>query len=72
MCSLLNLHSLFAAHGTGTSMGDSIELQAIKEVYTGKRDDILYLSSVKAVIGHTEECAGLAGKYTRSRCIMRL
>ena len=66
MSSLLNLDSLFAAHGTGTSMGDSIELQAIKEVYAGRRDDSLYLGSVKAVIGHTEECAGLAGEYTRS------
>lgn len=48
------------AHGTGTQLGDAIEMQAINQVFGGRKSE-LYIGSVKAVVGHTEECAGLAG-----------
>jgi len=50
-------------HGTGTALGDPIEIQAIKEIYGDSRDDgsRCYLSSVKSNIGHLEGAAGIAG-----------
>ncbi len=56
-------------HGTGTSLGDPIELQGLKKAYASLhqawgRSSIsphCYLGSLKAQIGHLESCAGLAG-----------
>lgn len=50
------------AHATGTSIGDQVELQSIAESYqTLKRLTPLWISSVKAQIGHTIGAAGAAG-----------
>ncbi|WP_338866153.1 type I polyketide synthase [Myxococcus stipitatus] len=51
------------AHGTGTSLGDPIEMEAIKTVYgqgrTAQRP--LVVSAAKTNIGHLEAAAGIAG-----------
>ncbi len=50
------------AHGTGTPLGDPIEMQALCEIFRGEPDtNPLYVTSVKANIGHTETVSGVAG-----------
>ena len=48
-------------HGTGTAIGDPIELDAIETVLRGKGGGPLPLGAVKGVIGHLEAAAGIAG-----------
>lgn len=50
----------FECHGTGTSQGDPIEVDAISEVFAGRKRP-LYLGSVKSNVGHMEPAAGIAG-----------
>ena len=51
------------AHGTGTSLGDPIEVKSLKAVYVPERrqDNPLVISSAKTYIGHLEAAAGVAG-----------
>lgn len=56
--------SYIEAHGTGTKLGDPIEINALKHVMNqqGKLSgQNCYIGSAKAHIGHTEGAAGLAG-----------
>ncbi|MEO1682708.1 MAG: SDR family NAD(P)-dependent oxidoreductase [Cyanobacteria bacterium J06631_12] len=51
------------AHGTGTSLGDPIEVNALKAVFqeTREKGRPCWLGSVKTNIGHLEPAAGIAG-----------
>ncbi|KAF2445451.1 polyketide synthase [Karstenula rhodostoma CBS 690.94] len=52
----------FEAHGTGTPVGDPIEVAAIGNVFaTSTSDSPLLIGSIKPNIGHTEATSGLAG-----------
>ncbi|WP_394842138.1 acyltransferase domain-containing protein [Pendulispora brunnea] len=50
-------------HGTGTRLGDPIEIEALATVYAQARPatNPLVLGSIKTNIGHTEAAAGVAG-----------
>ncbi|MFT5685461.1 MAG: acyl transferase domain-containing protein, partial [Myxococcota bacterium] len=49
------------AHGTGTSLGDPIEVEAISHVFAQNRQSDFFLGAVKSNIGHLEAAAGIAG-----------
>ena len=55
--------SYIEAHGTGTSLGDPIEVEALKAVLGQPRPDgsICALGSVKTNLGHMESASGVAG-----------
>ena len=50
----------FETHGTGTNLGDPVELNAIIKTFA-PANSTATLGSVKANIGHTAQTAGLAG-----------
>lgn len=54
--------SYIEAHGSGTPLGDPIEMNAIGSIYGQNRDsdNVIYVGSVKANIGHLESAAGVA------------
>lgn len=76
----------FEAHGTGTPAGDPQEAGAIyKAFFADKKakssetladdgfegEDILYVGSIKTVVGHTEGTAGIAGLMKGSLAIQK-
>ena len=63
-------------HGTGTSLGDPIEVGAIggmlqSSKHANANPQVLSLGSSKASIGHTESTAGLAGLLLASLALTK-
>ncbi len=62
------------AHGTGTTLGDPIELSAIKSIWglEDPSENLQYpcaIGSVKSNIGHMDTAAGIAGLIKACLCI---
>jgi acyl transferase domain-containing protein len=55
--------SYIEAHGTGTTLGDPIEIGALAEVFSPhqSKTDPLTIGSLKTNLGHLESAAGIAG-----------
>ncbi|QDG75024.1 SDR family NAD(P)-dependent oxidoreductase [Labrenzia sp. PHM005] len=55
--------SYLEAHGTGTEMGDPIEITGLTEAFAGREQGLApcAIGSIKTNIGHLEATAGLAG-----------
>jgi 3-oxoacyl-(acyl-carrier-protein) synthase/acyl carrier protein len=53
--------SYVECHGTGTKIGDPIEISAIQNTIAKGRKNKCYLGSVKSNMGHLESAAGIAG-----------
>ncbi|GAA0280040.1 hypothetical protein GCM10010302_17240 [Streptomyces polychromogenes] len=49
------------AHGTGTALGDQIELAALRKVFAGAPESRCVLGAVKSNVGHLDTAAGMAG-----------
>ncbi|RJS17014.1 polyketide synthase [Corallococcus sp. H22C18031201] len=60
------------AHGTGTRLGDPIELEGVARVYGAAHsaEHPLWMGSLKPNIGHTEAAAGIAG-LIKAVCILQ-
>ncbi|MGK5627292.1 type I polyketide synthase [Streptomyces sp. URMC 123] len=52
---------LIEAHGTGTALGDPIEVEALAEVYGPGRSGRCALGAVKTNLGHAEAVSGVIG-----------
>ncbi|MBV5338402.1 MAG: acyltransferase domain-containing protein, partial [Deltaproteobacteria bacterium] len=52
---------LLEAHGTGTKVGDVVEVSAMREIYGETNRPWCALGSVKSQIGHSKAAAGAAG-----------
>jgi acyl transferase domain-containing protein/NADP-dependent 3-hydroxy acid dehydrogenase YdfG len=49
------------AHGTGTTIGDPIEIEALKSVFGSGKEKFCRIGSVKSNFGHSIDAAGVAG-----------
>ncbi|WP_326718859.1 SDR family NAD(P)-dependent oxidoreductase [Streptomyces sp. NBC_00243] len=58
------------AHGTGTSVGDPVELQALADVIGPRsKGERCLVGSIKTNIGHAEAAAGIAGLIKAVLCL---
>ncbi|MGS2738242.1 amino acid adenylation domain-containing protein [Sinomicrobium sp. M5D2P17] len=53
--------SYIEAHGTGTSLGDPIEIAGLNKAFSSKNKQFCSIGSVKSNIGHCESAAGISG-----------
>ena len=69
--------SYIEAHGTGTKLGDPIEIRALKEAFLASSNKPLHsfpknscaISSLKSNLGHLEAAAGIAGLLKVVLCL---
>jgi len=53
--------SFVETHGTGTNLGDPIEIEALKLAFNTKEKNFCGIGSVKTNIGHLDNASGIAG-----------
>ena len=60
------------AHGTGTALGDPIEVTGMRDAFRAEDptgDTTCYLGSIKSNLGHLEAAAGIAGLMKLALCL---
>lgn len=55
-------------HGTGTKLGDLVELESLDKVFKNRKEK-LYIGSIKSNIGHLNAAAGIASLLKSTLCI---
>jgi 3-oxoacyl-(acyl-carrier-protein) synthase/thioesterase domain-containing protein/acyl carrier protein len=48
-------------HGTGTKLGDMVEVEALTAALSGRNEHVVWLGTLKPNIGHLDVAAGIAG-----------
>ena len=62
--------SYIEAHGTGTRLGDPIEIKALNDAFgTGSGNKFCAIGSVKSNLGHLDTTAGMAGLIKTILCL---
>ncbi|TRD17803.1 type I polyketide synthase [Palleronia caenipelagi] len=62
--------AMIEAHGTGTSLGDPVEMEAIVEAVARRNNGrCLHIGATKANLGHLESAAGIAGILKAVACL---
>jgi acyl transferase domain-containing protein/acyl carrier protein len=61
--------SYIETHGTGTVLGDLIEIEALKDVFNECKKNSILIGSVKPNIGHLDAASGIANLI---KCILSL
>lgn len=64
-----NQITIAECHGTGTALGDPIEVSALRDVMKDRDEDPIIMTSAKSNFGHMEACAGIGGI---TKCIVML
>ncbi len=57
------------AHGTGTKLGDPIEIEALNKAFNYNTDHKCAIGSVKTNMGHLDSAAGIAGFIKTCLCV---
>jgi acyl transferase domain-containing protein/acyl carrier protein len=57
------------AHGTGTKLGDPVEIEALNLAFQNERTKHTVIGSVKTNIGHLDTAAGVAGLIKAALCL---
>lgn len=58
----ISLVTLIEGHGTGTKLGDKVEIEALRAMLDeSPGDELCWLGSIKGNIGHCKAAAGMAG-----------
>jgi phthiocerol/phenolphthiocerol synthesis type-I polyketide synthase E len=58
-------------HGTGTLLGDAVEIAALRDVFGTERASPLWLGAVKGNVGHLNAAAGVAALIKTTMCLER-
>ena len=63
--------SYIEAHGTGTKLGDPIEITALTQAYQQDKKDMSYcaVGSVKTNVGHLQMASGIVGLIKATLCL---
>jgi acyl transferase domain-containing protein/aryl carrier-like protein len=61
--------SYLEAHGTGTALGDSIEIGALKQVFGQANGHKCAIGAVKTNVGHLDTAAGVTGLIKTVLCL---
>lgn len=61
--------SFVETHGTGTKLGDPIEIEALRQAFGDLPADSCKLGAVKTNIGHCNAAAGVAGLIKTALCL---